>query len=92
MALAVLCVPAAAGGALYGVGRFLLPNSLEVTRTTSIERPRAAVFARDFDLQLANACGVDRTGAAVVLDATGRMVYRGRVDDQRLGVGRRLLA
>ncbi|MFN7589577.1 MAG: redoxin family protein, partial [Planctomycetota bacterium] len=27
----------------------------------------AAVFARDFDLQLAKACGVDRTGAAVVL-------------------------
>lgn len=45
-------------------------------------RAPAAVFARDFDLQLANACGVDRTGAAVVLDATGRMVYRGRVDDQ----------
>jgi mono/diheme cytochrome c family protein len=42
----------------------------------------AAVFARDFDLQLAKACGVDRTGAAVVLDAARRLVYRGRVDDQ----------
>jgi carbon monoxide dehydrogenase subunit G len=40
-------------GALYGVGRFLLPNSLEVTRTTSIERPRAAVFAMINDLRIA---------------------------------------
>jgi mono/diheme cytochrome c family protein len=42
----------------------------------------AAVFGKDFDLSLANACGVDRTAAAVVLDAQRRLVYRGRVDDQ----------
>lgn len=42
----------------------------------------AAVFAKDFDLHLARACGVDRTAAAVVLDRERRIVYRGRVDDQ----------
>lgn len=42
----------------------------------------AAVFGKDFDLRLAKACGVDRTAAAVVLDAERRVVYRGRVDDQ----------
>ncbi len=42
----------------------------------------AAVFGKDFDLSLAKACGVERTGAAVVLDAQRRLVYRGRVDDQ----------
>ena len=40
-------------GALYGVGRFLLPNALSVTRDTTIERPRAAVFAMVNDLQIA---------------------------------------
>lgn len=40
-------------GVLYGVGRFLLPNQLEVTRTASIERPRAAVFAMINDLRIA---------------------------------------
>jgi hypothetical protein len=40
-------------GVLYGVGRFLLPNTLEVTRTVSIERPRAAVFAMINDLRIA---------------------------------------
>lgn len=42
----------------------------------------AAVFAKDFDLDLARACGVDRTAVAVVLDRERRIVYRGRVDDQ----------
>lgn len=41
------------GGALYGVGRFILPNTLEVTRTATIERPRAAVFAMINDLRIA---------------------------------------
>ncbi|MGB3970184.1 MAG: redoxin family protein [Planctomycetota bacterium] len=42
----------------------------------------AAVFAKDFDLALARACGVDRTACAVVLDRERRLVYRGRIDDQ----------
>lgn len=41
-----------------------------------------AIFAKDFDLALAQACGVDRTAMAVVLDAGRHLVYRGRVDDQ----------
>lgn len=49
----------------------------------------AAVFAKDFDLALARACGVDRTAAAVVLDADRRLVYRGRVDDQHAYTGSR---
>ncbi len=40
-------------GVLYGVGRFLLPNDLEVSRTVSIERPRASVFALVNDLRIA---------------------------------------
>lgn len=40
-------------GALYGVGRFLLSNDLAVTRTVTIERPRAAVFAMANDLRIA---------------------------------------
>jgi carbon monoxide dehydrogenase subunit G/effector-binding domain-containing protein len=49
--LGLLLVIALVGGALYGVGRFILPNSLEVTRNVSIERPRAAVFAMINDLR-----------------------------------------
>jgi hypothetical protein len=51
--LGLLLVIALVGGALYGVGRFILPNSLEVTRTVSIERPRASVFAMINDLRIA---------------------------------------
>ncbi|HVK81780.1 MAG TPA: SRPBCC family protein [Verrucomicrobiae bacterium] len=40
-------------GALYGVGRFLLPNNLEVVREATVERPRAAVFAMINDLRIA---------------------------------------
>lgn len=49
----------------------------EVTRIAP-----ACVFAKDYDGELAQACGVDRTAACVVLDADRRIVYRGRVDDQ----------
>jgi hypothetical protein len=51
--LGLLLVIALVSGALYGVGRFLLPNALEVTRTAGIERPRAAVFAMVNDLRIA---------------------------------------
>lgn len=51
--LGLLLVIALVLGALYGVGRFLLPNELEVTRTASVERPRAAVFAMVNDLRIA---------------------------------------
>ncbi|QGZ96374.1 SRPBCC family protein [Terricaulis silvestris] len=49
----LLLVVALITGVLYGVGRFLLPNNLEVTRTASIERPRASVFAMINDLRIA---------------------------------------
>jgi hypothetical protein len=49
----------------------------------------AAVFAKDFDLSLARACGVDRTAAAIVLDRERHVVYRGRVDDQFAYAGQR---
>jgi effector-binding domain-containing protein len=51
--LGLLLVIALVTGALYGVGRFILPNSLEVTRTVEIDRPRAAVFAMINDLRIA---------------------------------------
>ncbi len=51
--LGLLAVVALVLGVLYGVGFFLLPNSLEVTRTTAIERPRASVFAMINDLRIA---------------------------------------
>ncbi|NJP21289.1 MAG: hypothetical protein HC763_22370, partial [Hydrococcus sp. CRU_1_1] len=48
-----MLIVALIAGALYGVGRFLLPNTLEVTRTAAIERPRASVFAMINDLRIA---------------------------------------
>ena len=51
--LGLVLVVALITGVLYGVGRFLLSNDLEVTRTVSIERPRAAVFAMVNDLRIA---------------------------------------
>jgi uncharacterized protein YndB with AHSA1/START domain len=51
--LGLLLVIALVGGAAYGVGRFFLPNTLEVTRTVAIERPRASVFAMVNDLRIA---------------------------------------
>lgn len=51
--LGLLLVIALLAGAAYGVGRFLLPNTLEVTREINIERPRAAVFAMSNDLRIA---------------------------------------
>jgi Polyketide cyclase / dehydrase and lipid transport len=40
-------------GVLFGVGFFLLDNTLSVTRTIQIDRPRAAVFAMANDLRIA---------------------------------------
>ncbi|MBS0385089.1 MAG: SRPBCC family protein [Proteobacteria bacterium] len=51
--LGLVLVIALVCGALYGVGLFLLPNSLAVTRTISINRPRASVFAMSNDLRIA---------------------------------------
>jgi hypothetical protein len=51
--LGLVLVVALATGALYGVGRFLLPNSLSVTKTITIQRPRAEVFAMSNDLRIA---------------------------------------
>lgn len=50
--LGLLLVVALIGGALYGIGRFLLPNALEVTRGVNVDRPRAAVFAMANDLRI----------------------------------------
>lgn len=51
--LGLVLVIALVLGALYGVGAFLLPNALEVTRSVAIERPRASVFAMINDLNIA---------------------------------------
>lgn len=51
--LGLVLVVALVTGALYGVGRFLLPNALEVTRSVPVERPRAAIFAMINDLRIA---------------------------------------
>lgn len=47
-----------------------------------VEHAPSAVFAKDGELALARACGVDRTGAVVVLDRERQLRYRGRVDGQ----------
>lgn len=41
-----------AGGIAAGVGYFFLPNTLEVSRAVTIERPRATVFALVSDLRI----------------------------------------
>lgn len=51
--LGLLLVIALVLGALFAVGTFLLPNTLEVTRSVTLERPRAAVFAMVNDLKIA---------------------------------------
>lgn len=51
--LGLVLVIALVCGVLYGVGLFLLPNSLAVTRTVVINRPRASVFAMSNDLRIA---------------------------------------
>jgi mono/diheme cytochrome c family protein len=48
----------------------------------ALESAPHAVFGKDHKLALAGACGVDRSGAVVVLDDARRLRYRGRVDDQ----------
>lgn len=60
-----------------GPGDALVDAAAQVTTAAP-----AAVFGKDFDGSFARACGVDRTAAALVLDAERRLVYRGRVDDQ----------
>jgi len=40
-------------GGLFLFGMFMLPNGLEVTRTVTVERPRAAVYAMAGDLRIA---------------------------------------
>jgi effector-binding domain-containing protein/carbon monoxide dehydrogenase subunit G len=50
--LGLVLVVALITGALYAVGRFLLPNNLQVTRSVTIDRPRASVFAMVNDLQI----------------------------------------
>jgi thiol-disulfide isomerase/thioredoxin len=54
-----------------------------------VAKAPAAVFAKDFELALAKACGVDRTATAIVLDRDRKLVYRGRVDDQHGYAGMR---
>jgi hypothetical protein len=51
--LGLVAVIALVTGALYGVGRFLLPNALTVTQQVSVDRPRASVFAMINDLRIA---------------------------------------
>ncbi|HVY85611.1 MAG TPA: GyrI-like domain-containing protein [Caulobacterales bacterium] len=50
--LGLVLVVALITGALYGVGRFLLPNTLEVRREATIARPRVAIFAMSNDLKI----------------------------------------
>lgn len=51
--LGLLLVIALVFGVLFGVGHFLLPNTLEISRAAMIERPRASVFAMVNDLRIA---------------------------------------
>jgi effector-binding domain-containing protein len=48
----LVAIVAMVTGGLYGVGRYVLGNELSVTRTVSIDRPRAAIFAMANDLKI----------------------------------------
>ena len=48
----LVIVVAAIGGALFGVGYYLLPNTLDVTRTATIDRPRATIYSMAEDLRI----------------------------------------
>lgn len=45
------------------------------------EHAPAAVFGKDFTLDFAGACGVDRSNTVLVLDRQRRVSYSGRIDD-----------
>jgi effector-binding domain-containing protein len=49
----LVVVLTAVTGALYAVGFFVLPNTLDVRRSVMIDRPRATVFAQVNDLRIA---------------------------------------
>ncbi len=49
--LGLLAAIAVIAGAAFGVGYFLLPNTLDVSRSLLIERPRATVYAQIGDLR-----------------------------------------
>jgi hypothetical protein len=49
----LVVVVAAIAGALYAVGYFVLPNTLDVRRSIMVQRPRATVFAQVNDLRIA---------------------------------------
>ncbi|MFT3727984.1 MAG: hypothetical protein QM759_09195 [Terricaulis sp.] len=51
--LGLVLVVVLIAGALFGVGQFLLPNALSVTREITIDRPRVEVFAMSNDLRIA---------------------------------------
>lgn len=57
-------------------------ESMQDAMAQAIEFGVEAPFVKDYGAKLAAALGVDRTCAAVVLDAESRLVYRGRIDSQ----------
>lgn len=91
----LVLVVALIAGALYGVGHFLLPNALSVTRTVSIERPRAAVYAMANDLRLVknwwpyyNRLDPDEDYTFSGSDTGAGQTMRWRSDLRELGDGR----
>ncbi len=61
-------------------------DSIVAMATQAVQHEMEFPFVKDFGGAIARQLGVRRTPEAVVLDAEGRMTYRGRIDDQyRLG-------
>ncbi len=70
-----------------GVGFFLVnsnaEDSLAAVRRYARERKFPFPAVKDHDTALADWLGADRTPEAVILDATGTVRYRGRIDDNQ---------
>ncbi len=57
-------------------------DSIVEMATQAVEQGIEFPFVKDFDGSVARAVGATRTGEVAVLDARGRLSYRGRVDGQ----------
>lgn len=66
-----------------------LDETIRDMAVQAIEFEAAFPFVKDVDHSVAKALGVQRTPEVVVLNSEGRLIYRGRIDDQlRLGGSR----
>jgi peroxiredoxin len=63
--------------------------SAEIARAHAREYELPFPLVLDHDQRLAQACGVKTVPTAIVIDASGRLMYRGRIDNRFVALGQR---